>query len=270
MNLTKILTVVLLIASLGLGYYLYSGVQKVIDDRAIIESTETAVIEKLKLIREAESVYQEQNGRYTASWDTLRNFIENGMVPIIQRREIIEQQAYGGEKVTVKNDTLGYVSAKERIFKKNYSMNATDNGIFLGYKVKVGDQVVKNMKAYSIKVNEQRDNEPPFQEAGVVESLADVKPGETVTKGKVLINYSNYVFNKNTDLAKIGEVPGNPGLMFDIFVKKIDRNGLMVDVIEVKDPKPINPARKDGNELKTRKPLHFGSRTDVATAGNWE
>jgi len=59
-------------------------------------------------------------------------------------------------------------------------------------------------------------------------------------------------------------------MMFDIFVKKIDRNGLMVDVIEVKDPKPINPARKDGNELKTRKPLHFGSRTDVATAGNWE
>jgi len=165
MNLTKILTVVLLIASLGLGYYLYSGVQKVIDDRAIIESTETAIIEKLKLIREAESVYQEQNGRYTASWDTLRSFIENGMVPIIQRREIIEQQAYGGEKVTVKNDTLGYVSAKERIFKKNYSMNATDNGVFLGYKVKVGDQVVKNMKAYTIKVNEQRDNEPPFQEA---------------------------------------------------------------------------------------------------------
>jgi len=34
MNLTKILTVVLLAASLYLGYYLYSGVQQVIDDRA--------------------------------------------------------------------------------------------------------------------------------------------------------------------------------------------------------------------------------------------
>ncbi|NOT77123.1 MAG: hypothetical protein HOP08_19540 [Cyclobacteriaceae bacterium] len=270
MNLTKILTVVLLGASLYLGYYLYSGVQKVIDDRAVIESTEAAVIEKLKLIREAESVYQEQNGRYTASWDTLVRFIETGRVPILQRKEIIEQQAYGGEKVTIKTDTLGFVSAKERIFKKNYSMNATEDGTFMGYKVKVGDVVVKNMKAYSIKVSSDRTNEPPFQEKGTVESLADLKAGDAVTKGKMLINYSNYVFNPNTDLTKIGEVPGNPGLMFDIYVKKIDRNGLMVDVIEVKDPKPINPARKDSNEQKTRKPLRFGSRTDVATAGNWE
>ncbi|CAN5585811.1 hypothetical protein BH10BAC4_BH10BAC4_07090 [soil metagenome] len=270
MNLTKILTVVLISGSLVLAYYLYSGVQRVIDDRAVIESTEAAVIDKLKLIREAESVYQEQNGKYTANWDSLVQFIENGMVPIVQRREIIEQQAYGGEKVTIKTDTLGYVSAKERIFKKTYTMNASDNGVFMGYKVKPGDQVLKNMKAYLIKVPERSSpNEPVFQEAGIVENLADVKVGESLTKGKVLITFSNYVFNKNTDLTKLGEVPGS-GLKFDIFVKKIDRNGLKVDVIEVKDPQPINKARKESNDQKTRKPLRFGSRADAATAGNWE
>jgi hypothetical protein len=269
MNLTKILTVVLFAISIALGYYLYSGVQKVIDDRAIIESTETAIIERLKLIREAESVFQEQNGRYTSSWDTLAHFIETGSVPILQRREEIKQKAYGGEEVIIHTDTLGFVSAKESIFKKHYSMNATDNGVFEGYKVKEGDEVIKNMKAYSIKVGD-RVNEPPFQEKGTIDSLAVVKQGESVTKGKVLIYYSDYVFNKNIDLNKLGEVPGHPGLSFDIFVKKIDRNGVLVDVIEVKDPKPINPMRKESNDQKARKPLRFGSRTDVATAGNWE
>jgi len=269
MSLTRILTVVLLLLSLGLGYFLYSGIQTVIDTTEQIKTTEEAIIEKLKIIREAETVYQEQNGKYTASWDTLANFILTAKVPIIQRREELKQKAYGGEEVIVHVDTLGFVSAKERIFKKNYTMNATDNGTFIGFRVKVGQEVVKNMKAYFIKVGD-RTNEPPFQENGIIESLADVKEGQQVTKGQILINYSNYVFNKNTDVTKLGDVPGNPGATFDIFVKKIDRNGLMVDVIEVKDPRPINPLRKESNDQKTRKPLRFGSRTDVATAGNWE
>ncbi len=269
MNLTKILTVILFGVSLVLGWYLYSGVQNVIDERAIIESTETAVIERLRLIREAEMLFQEQNGRYTSSWDTLANFIETGRVPILQRREIIKQKAYGGEEVTIITDTLGFVSAKESIFKKNYSMNATDDGVFEGFKVKVGDRVIKNQKAYTVMVGNNK-NEPPFQEEGTIDSLADVKVGESITKNKVLIYYSNYVFNRNIDLKKIGEVPGQNGLLFDIFTKKLDRNGVKVDVIEVKDPKPRNPIRRESNDQKTRKPLRFGSRVDVSTSGNWE
>ena len=57
---------------------------------------------------------------------------------------------------------------------------------------------------------------------------------------------------------------------FDIFVSQIDRSGIKVWIIEVKDPSPINPARKEDNEAKNRKPLRFGSRIDVTTAGNWE
>jgi hypothetical protein len=51
------------------------------------------------------------------------NFIRNGQVPIIQRREEITQKAYGVEEVKVIIDTLGFVSAKERIFKKNYTQS---------------------------------------------------------------------------------------------------------------------------------------------------
>ncbi len=269
MNLTKILTIVLLAVSLYLGYYLYSGVQQVIDDRAKIEISEMNVIEKLKLIRESESVYQEQFGKYTSNWDTLARFIESGKVPILQRREEIKQKAYGGEEVVVHIDTLGFVSAKDRIFKKNYSMNSTDNGTFMGYKIRVGDEVLKNMKAYSIKVGNDT-KEPPFQEKGKITNLTDLKIGDAVTKGKLLIEYTDYIFNPTIDLTKLGEVPGNSGTLFNIITKRIDRNGLMVDVIEVVDPKPLNAARKESNEHKSRKPLRFGSLTDVSIAGNWE
>ena len=104
----------------------------------------------------------------------------------------------------------------------------------------------------------------------MVDSLANIHEGESVQKNKLLIYYSNYVFNKDTDLSKLGEVPGRPGVKFTIVAKKIDRNGLMVDVIEVIDPQPTNPARRESNDQKTRKPLRFGSQTDVSTAGNWE
>lgn len=269
MNLSKILTVVFTAVSLYLAYFLYNGVQSVIDTREQIDNTEKAVIERLKLIREAEIVFQEQNRRYTSNWDSLITFIETGKVPILQRREIITQKAYGGEEVKIQIDTLGFVSAKERIFKKNYSLAATDNGVFLGFKVNVGDQVIKNQKAYTIRVG-NKENEPPFQEKGTITSLASVAVGEAITKGKNLINYSDYVFNPSIDLKTLSMVPGSDGVKFEIFTGKVDKGGLMVDVIEVKDPKPINPARKESNEQKARKPLRFGSRADVSTAGNWE
>ena len=55
---------------------------------------------------------------------------------------------------------------------------------------------------------------------------------------------------------------------FEIFADKITRSGVDVDVFEVKDPSPINPARRGENSIKG--PLRVGSRTEVTTAGNWE
>ena len=269
MNLTKILTVVFTAVSLYLGYFLYDSIQSVIDTREKITLTETAIIERLKLIREAEIAFQEQKGRYTTNWDSLADFVINAKVPILQRREIITQKAYGGEEVRLQIDTLGFISAKERIFRKHYTLAASDIGVFMGFKVKVGDQVIKNQKAYILKVGD-RMNEAPFQEKGIIQSLTDVKEGETVTKGKILVNYSEYIFNPNVDLKTLGQVPGSPGVMFEIFAGTVEKGGLKVDVIEVKDPKPMNPIRKESNEQKARKPLRFGSKVDVSTAGNWE
>jgi hypothetical protein len=266
-TVTKVLTAVLLIVSVGMFAYLYGSVNDVIEERDRIASQEAAVIERLRLIREAEIVFLSVYGRYTANWDSLSHFINNGRVPIIQRREEIIQKAYGGEDVTVHVDTLGYISAKERIFKKNFTVNAADDGTLVDFKVKIGDQVVRNQKAVSIRVLDQV-KEQPFLEEGTIESFG-ASPGDAVKKGQILISYWRNVFDTNADISRLAYKP-NSDDKFEIFVGKVDKAGVMVQVIEVRDPKPDNPMRKESNEQKPRKPLRFGSRVDVSTAGNWE
>lgn len=269
MSLNKILTAVFFVISGVLFYFLYNGIDSVVEKRALIQEQENQLIERFKLIREAQIVFQEQNGRYTANWDSLADFIENGKVPILNRREEIKQKPYGGEEVILHVDTVKFISVRDRIFKKNYTMNATEDGVFEKFNVKVGDKVLKGMKSYVMKTLE-RTIEPIFIENGTIESIAELMRGENIEKGTNLINFWNYQFNPEVDIRKIGEVPYQPGLMIDIFVGKVNKNGLMVDVIEVKDPKPVNSERKESNELKTKKPLRFGSRLDASTVGNWE
>lgn len=268
MNLTKILTYVLFGISIFLGYYLYSGVQKTVDDRKMIETRENAVIEKLKMIREAQIVFQEVNGRYTSNWDSLLNFVKNGQVAIVERREEIIQKEYGGEEVIVHVDTLGFTPARERIFKETFNVNAADNGVFMGFKIKEGERAVKNQRGYSLKIGD-KISEPPFTEDGFVSSMADIQVGDPVNKGQILMSIWDYKFNPDVDLNRIAYKPGSE-TKFEIFVGKVDRGGIMVDVIEVRDPSPDNPFRSEANEAKNRKPLRFGSRTDVSTSGNWE
>jgi len=272
MNLTKILTAVFFVVSGVLFYLLYDGIDSVVETRALIQRQEEQLQQRLKLIREAEIAFQEQFGRYTSNWDSLADFIEGGKVPILNRWEEIKPKAYGGEEVILHVDTVKWISAMDRIFRKNYSMNAPDDGIFESFdqKVTLGSNVLKGMHAFRMKSTDGRDVEPIFIENGHIESLAKLNAGDKVKKGMNLINFWDNQFDINVDIRKIGEIPYMPGQLLDIYVGKVDKNGLMVDVIEVKDPKPVNPDRKESNDIKTKKPLRFGSRTDAATSGNWE
>ena len=65
-------------------------------------------------------------------------------------------------------------------------------------------------------------------------------------------------------------VPGYENVQFEIWASKIEKGGVEVDVVEVRNPKPFDPNRKESNEANINKPLRFGSRTSITTAGNWE
>jgi len=90
---------------------------------------------------------------------------------------------------------------------------------------------------------------------------------DTVPVRDTLFNSTEY---PNFNVERLPFIPGSNGKKFDIYADKITKGGVMVDVIEVKDVDPINPARTEESEAANRKPLRFGSRTDVTTSGNWE
>ena len=269
MNLTRILSIVLFLVSIGLAYVLYNNINSTIEFKDYVESTEQKITDKLAIIREAEKAYLERYGNYTSNWDSLISFIQNGQVPITVRTEKITQLAYGVEEVEVKIDTVGFRAAKDRIFKKNFALNATADGTFGGYFVKEGDYVVKGSNAYRLRLPSGKTEIYRFTNEGTILNLADLKPGSEIRRGQGIADLWDYQLNPNVDLNTLSVVPGSDKT-FEIFVGKIKRGQSLVSVIEVKDPAPINPERKETNEALNRKPLGFGSRVDVGTSGNWE
>ena len=195
MNTTKILTIFFFVVAIGLGYYLFSRIKFAIDEEKRIAMVELQVINKLSLIRDAENAYLSVNRDYTDNWDSLANFMQNGIFYITQKTEEIITLAYGADSIIVHIDTLGSVLVYDSMFNE--------------------------------------------------------------------IKYPGLNFNT------LQKVPGSTGI-FEIFVDEIPKGGVKVDVIEVRDTAPVNPNRKESNEARNQKPLRFGSRTDVTTAGNWE
>ncbi|MDW3210999.1 MAG: hypothetical protein ABJO02_14715 [Reichenbachiella sp.] len=72
------------------------------------------------------------------------------------------------------------------------------------------------------------------------------------------------------DLATLDIVPGTTDKKFAMWADKIEKSNVRVDVVEVWNTAPVDPKRKEDNEARTKKPLRFGSRTSITTAGNWE
>ena len=190
----KLYTYGTLLFAAGLAFFLVSRIKYSIDEEARINAAEDKVIEKLKMIRDAQIAFQSVNGKYANEWDSLLNFVENGNIFLIQRREETVLLDYGAEETTLYLDTLGSVTVIDSLFSS-----------------------IPNFIA------------------------------------------SNLIY-----------VPGYDDVKFEIWASKIEKGGVEVDVVEVRNPKPFDPNRKEANEANINKPLRFGSRTSITTAGNWE
>ena len=190
----KLYTYGTLLLAAGLAFFLVNSIKYSIDEEARIKAAEDKIIEKLKMIRDAQIAFQSVNGKFANEWDSLLNFVENGNIFLIQRREETILLDYGAEETTLYLDTLGSVTVIDSLFSS-----------------------LPNFKA------------------------------------------SNLIF-----------VPGYENVKFEIWASKIEKGGVEVDVVEVRNPKPFDPNRKESNEANINKPLRFGSRTSITTAGNWE
>ena len=197
MSRIKILTTEFAITSVGLAYYLYYSINTTIKETKRIATMEAAIINQLKLIREAELGYKAVHGRYTSNWDSLLHFVDSGYFYITERIETVITLDYGADSTSVQIDTLGRVQ--------------------------------------------------------VIDSLYGAH------------KYPNF------QLAELPYVPGIvPKVKFLIWADEIKKANLLVSSVEVWNPSPINPNRDEESEINIKKPLRFGSRTNITTAGNWE
>lgn len=116
MNKTRILSIVFFVIALGMAYFLIDRIKFKIDEEDRIARIERNVIERLKMIRDAQVAYQAVNRKYTSNWDDLIRFIEEGKIYITQKKERIIQLEYGADSVVVTIDTLGSVGVKDSLF----------------------------------------------------------------------------------------------------------------------------------------------------------
>jgi hypothetical protein len=116
MNLNKILSFVFLAIALFLGYKLYMSVDDVMEEEKRIALTEARIIEKLQMLRDAQIAYQATHGEYAGNWNDLYNFINEGEIWLVERKETTKLLEYGKEETEVTIDTLGSVGVMDSLF----------------------------------------------------------------------------------------------------------------------------------------------------------
>jgi type II secretory pathway pseudopilin PulG len=126
LTMKKVLTAVLWIVSILLGYLIYQSIMAPIEFNKTREERFTAVIERLKEIKVAQEAYKTVNGKYAGDFEGLVQFIDTAEFTITQQRDssfLRYNRVYRIDMQvdTVVIDTLGRVSIKDSLFKNSMS-----------------------------------------------------------------------------------------------------------------------------------------------------
>ena len=153
MVITRVLSIFFFVVAIGLAVLLYNNIKSKIDEDDQINRQEQLVINKLKMIRDAEIAYLAVNSRYTSSFDTLISFIDTGSIYITQRSEEIKMLAYGAEEVIQHVDTIGKVSVKDSVFVVRESLLNLAEGTVKELNLTVGSTIQKGKVVATILSN---------------------------------------------------------------------------------------------------------------------
>lgn len=106
-----VIRILLLAVIVFLGYLTYNTVAKDVKYAEEVVEEEQKVIDKLKVIRDAELAFREVRGEFTGNFDTLINFMKNGQLKVLI--------AYGDrdDSTTVFEQRIELVSVRDSLFK---------------------------------------------------------------------------------------------------------------------------------------------------------
>lgn len=189
-KLKPIITIALWALIIFLGYITFMSVYKEIKFNKLKVDRYEVVIDRLIDVRDSQLSYKEVHGEYAGDFTKLINFVENGKVPITQRRDTLvldveRTRAFGGVE-TMKTitliDTLSYYSVKDSIF------NGTDR-----YKNMANVGIGKEGEQFTLKAD-KLDNISVFE----------VK----VDKSVILHDQDKYLIEKEKQVVSVDGVNG--------------------------------------------------------------
>lgn len=263
MVITRVLSIFFFVVAIGLAVVLVRNIKAKVDEDERIARQEQLVINKLKMIRDAEGAYLATNGKYTGSFDTLLSFIDTGSIYITQRTENIKILDYGAEEVTIEIDTIGKVPVKDSVFVVREPLLNLAAGTIQELNISAGSIVKKNDVVATIISNKGKSVKLRSPYTAMVEKIL-VKEGQQVETEQAVAQLS---YNRIADISTLPLIPERKGKKFELFAGKVTKGNVIVDVFEARDTDPVNPARRVN---KNENALRVGSRTEVSVAGNWE
>ncbi len=130
----NIIKIALLVVIVVLAYFVVESILRPVRFNKEVTSRNEVVIQNLRDIRTVEMAYKTLNGKYSASFDTLLDFLKNGIIPVVKMVPDPEDTTYTRNI----RDTIGYIPVIDSLFgtRKGYDVDNlkyipfTDNIIF--------------------------------------------------------------------------------------------------------------------------------------------
>ncbi len=158
----RAIQIVLLLVIIGLGYAVYRSINEPIEYEEQFQKRTKAVVNRLKLIRDAQVAYKSINGKYTGSFDTLIDFVKNGQLKMLHMEGSLNDSLLAAgmtEKEAIKlgiikRDTV-YIPVKDSIC-KNFNPDSLRSVPYVNAEFEMGSTVLTSSSNLSIPVFEAK------------------------------------------------------------------------------------------------------------------
>ncbi len=122
---STLLKLALLVVIAVLGYILYASIMKPVRFTEEVNRRNAQIVSKLKDIRTSEVLYKQFHNQYTASFDTLIDFLRTGKIPVVKMIPDPKDTTFTRSI----SDTVGYVNIADSLFSKRPNFKIEDMAI---------------------------------------------------------------------------------------------------------------------------------------------
>lgn len=117
-----IINIALTLVAILLVYLVFDSIRQPVAFENTRRTRESEVIQNLKDIRSTQTLFKQTYNRYTASFDSLIEYVKTGELPVVN---IIADPTDTTFTKTI-NDTVGYIKVSDSLFKNRVNFNVDD------------------------------------------------------------------------------------------------------------------------------------------------